>query len=74
MAALETRLAVRFFGGPIAVGGPIVAAVELLQAAFGEPPRAPHASRPRRRRGDTGRFALAAGRRAIPASRVSAAR
>ena len=33
IAALETRLTVRFFGGLVAVGGAIVAAVELLQAA-----------------------------------------
>ena len=33
IAALETRLTVRFFGGFVAVGGAIVAAVELLQAA-----------------------------------------
>ena len=30
LAALETRLAVRFFGGMVAVGGVIVAAIELL--------------------------------------------
>ncbi len=30
IAALETRLTVRFFGGLIAVGGVIVAAVKLL--------------------------------------------
>ena len=33
IATLETRLTVRFFGGLVAVGGAIVAAVELLQAA-----------------------------------------
>ena len=30
LAALETRLAVRFFGGMVAVGSVIVAAIELL--------------------------------------------
>ena len=30
IAALETRLTVRFFGGLVAVGGSIVAAVKLL--------------------------------------------
>ena len=30
IASLETRLAVRFFGGLLAVGGSIVAAIELL--------------------------------------------
>ena len=30
LAALETRLTIRFFGGLLAVGGPVAAALELL--------------------------------------------